>query len=195
LAITKIYDNIIPMMVKYGTLLLRRNYIFYLFLVIFVFLPSTLFSQVLVLGDIDILLNGYSILQETISELNDRNDEAMKGYQNKIEAFTLEYMARIIETAVEEERIINDGEFHILKRGYQRILKIDVPIELNDTFVKMGWNDNGHKKFITIAFGLAALLIQDMEEYESAGVELLLNLFDKSDISMIEKRMSELEGL
>ena len=164
----------------------------YLFFVIFVFLPSALFSQILVSGDIDILINGSSIIGKTVDELTARNNETMKDFQNKIDAFTLD-MVHIIETAVEEERIISDDEFNILKMEYQKLLQINIPIELNDTFKKIGWNNNGYEKFMTIGFGMVVLLIQEVEEYELTGVNILFNLLDKNDIEIIKNRMLEIE--
>ena len=162
-----------------------------LFLIMFVFLPFVLFSQILVPGDIDIFINGFPTLEETIDILIDENDE-MDSYFDQIEEFAA-YIGHIIDTAIDDGKTITDDEFNVLKIEYQKILQINPPKELNDTFIKLGWDNDGHKKFMTIIFGLGLLFIQ--EGYELTEVKALLDIFDENDMAIIKDRIHELYEL
>jgi len=156
-----------------------------LFVIIFVFLPVILFSQILEPGDIAIFIDGEESLDETLDVLISGNDD----YYKQIEELLSHLFSLVASAAISEEAINND-EFNTLKEKYQNLLKSSAPKELNDTFIRLGWKNNGHKKFITILFGI---IITNPQIEELLKTEVLLSLFDKSDLAIIREMQLLLE--
>jgi len=110
--------------------------------------------------------------------LIDRND----NYYTRIQRF-VDYMTDIVFNE-------NIDEYSIFKTEYQEVLQIDPPQELDNTFRRMGWDRDGHKKYMTIFFGFTLLFWQ--EEYESTIFEVFLNTFYINDLEIIKKNMDDL---
>jgi hypothetical protein len=172
------------MIYKYKRGIFMR-YLRCLFSVLFIFSPSILYTQILVSSDIDIFINGFSKIDTIMTLLSENNGGIANDYLNSIQEFI--YSMGII---VENEEFINNNEFDNLEIGYQKLMQIKAPTELNDVFNEIGWNNNGHRKFVTIL--LVMILLVSQEEYEIPEINILFGIFNNDDIVIIEERIYEL---
>jgi hypothetical protein len=154
----------------------------YIFTIIFVFLPVSLYSQELELNDINIINNGIAGLSGLLDRARISDNIILNDYSNRAREIYLLFLR-----SYHYEEQLTDEEFDRIKRQYQRFMEIDVPIEIDNVFKSIGWDVNGHKKFWTLFFG--GCLFDETEE--SFANTRLINLFHENDIIIVEKWLTE----
>ena len=155
-----------------------------LFCIVMVFFPAVLYSQVLEPADIDIFINGYEQLWETVWEHN-----STKYFHQLDNTVTSMEVYLLLSYDLDENTENNIAQ---VKTEYEKVQAITVPAAFKKTFRRIGWNNNGHEKFTVILY-IAGLF--DMETESPAGIEELLKLFHENDIAIVRERISDLLDL
>jgi hypothetical protein len=172
---------------------------------IFIFLPSIIYSQYLGSRDVDIFINGYAQIKNILDEHRDdeENGDWVK-YNGLTDAF---------QTMSEEyiKKSTNNEMFNDVKRRYQEMLACKAPWELESVFRTIGWKIDGNKKFLTLTLGWGFLYgVKELEKETSKipkvmyklfvekyylGMLNLLKLFNEHDLDIINVHMEEIKYL
>ena len=171
---------------------------------IFISLPSIIYSQYLEPEDINVFINGYVQIKNTIDEHSgDRESDDWIKYNELKNSFST------VEGGYERGPV--NYIFNAIERNYRELLDCKVPQELETILRSTGWETSGHKKYITITFGWGFLYaVKEMEEeinnmprwvfklfIEKYYLEMLniLKMFNEHDLNIIRTRMEEITNV
>jgi hypothetical protein len=169
---------------------LEVKYIKFL-IILFLFFPSVLYSQYLEQKDIDLFIKNSREIGLLIKNkiMLTRNDE-WRNYKELMN----------IPPSVIYENIESFNYY------FQIFLNCEIPNELENLFLKIGWENNGHKKYVVIMNIFSLLLMRksmemNMERNKTENlfpqeryllVIDILKTFNAADLNLINTNLDEI---
>jgi hypothetical protein len=108
----------------------NMKHVRYLLFIIFIFLPSIIYSQYLEPGDIDIFINGYMQIKNILDEHKDDREDRDWVIYHKL---TDDSFKTTIEEYIKNP---TKNKFNDIQISYQEILNCKTPQELENIFKK-----------------------------------------------------------
>jgi hypothetical protein len=151
-------------------------------------------------NDVDIFINGYGdikYLNQYIEDMGRTNTDYMKYFMDATYLSMFFYRLIINEDVSPEEL---DKNIVI----YQNFLNREIKEEfkgLDDIFIKIGWENGGHKKFWTIYYGMLCIALTNRVESDYTEEDLVISadvyskitdLINDEDFKIINARMEDI---